>query len=96
MSIRPLEDRVLVKPEEPEEKTPSGIYLPDTAKDKPLTGQVVAVGPGKRSEDGQRTAPSVKEGQTVMYGKFAGTEIDVDGESHLLLRESELLATVEK
>jgi chaperonin GroES len=96
MAIKPLEDRVLVKPTEAEQKTESGIYLPDSAQEKPTHGKVVAAGPGKLNEDGDRVALSVKKGDKVIYGKYAGTEVDVDGEPHVILRESELLAIIEK
>ena len=77
MAIRPLEDRVLVKPIESESKTASGIYLPETAKEKPVRGEVIAVGPGKRLENGKRAEMSVRIGDTVVYGKYAGTEVEV-------------------
>ena len=96
MAIKPLEDRVLVKPEEAEQKTSAGIFLPESAQSKPTQGKVVAVGPGKLNDDGERTKPEVKKGDKVIYGKFAGNEIEVDGDTHVLLRESELLAVVEK
>jgi len=96
MAIKPLEDRVLVKPEEAEQKTSAGIYLPESAQSKPTQGKVVAVGPGKVNDDGERTKPEVKKGDKVIYGKFAGNEIEVDGDTHVLLRENELLAVVEK
>jgi chaperonin GroES len=95
MAIKPLEDRVLVKPIESESKTSSGIYLPDTAKEKPVKGQVVAVGPGKRLDNGQRAKMSVSPGATVVYGKYAGTEVEIKGVKHLILRESELLGVIE-
>ena len=82
---------MLVKPQEAEEKTASGIYLPEGAKEKPQNGTIVAAGPGKLNDDGTRTALSVKTGDTVLYGKYAGTEIDVDGDAHMIMRESELL-----
>lgn len=91
MAIRPLEDRVLVKPIEAESKTASGIYLPESAKEKPVRGEVVAVGPGKRLENGKRAEMSVRIGDTVVYGKYAGTEVEIKNNKHLILRESELL-----
>ena len=94
-TIKPLEDRVLVKPAEAETKTKSGIYLPEGAKEKPLQGKVVAVGEGKLADDGSRTPVTVKKGDTVVYGKYSGTEIEVSGEKLLLLRENELLAVLE-
>ena len=93
--ITPLDDRVLVKPQEAEEKTASGIYLPEGAKEKPQTGTIVAAGPGKLTDDGDRAALTVKKGDTVLYGKYAGTEIDVDGTNHMIMRESELLGVMQ-
>lgn len=93
--LRPLDDRILVKPDTAEDKTASGIYLPEGAKEKPMTGKVVAIGPGKLADDGSRTAPSIKKGDTIVYGKYAGTEVDVDGVEHMIIRESELLGVVE-
>ena len=90
--LQPLADRVLVKPIEKEEMTKSGIYLPDTAKEKPQEGEVIAVGPGKMSEDGKRVALDIKVGDTVIYAKYGGTEIKVDDEELIILRESDILA----
>jgi chaperonin GroES len=90
--LQPLADRVLVKPTEREEKTKSGIYLPDTAKEKPQEGEVLAVGPGKMSDDGKRIPLDVKVGDTVIYAKYGGTEIKVDDEELMILRESDILA----
>lgn len=90
--LQPLADRVLVKPMEKEQKTKSGIYLPDTAKEKPQEGQVVAVGPGKLSEDGKRIALDIKVGDTVIYAKYGGTEIKIDDEEMIILREADILA----
>ncbi|MEK6702680.1 MAG: co-chaperone GroES [Planctomycetota bacterium] len=95
MSVKPLEDRVLVKPIEAESKTASGLYLPETAKEKPVRGEVVAAGPGKRMENGKRAEMSVRKGDHVVYGKYAGTEVEIKGVKHLILRESELLGVVE-
>lgn len=94
MAIRPLEDRVLVKPIEAESKTASGIYLPESAKEKPVRGEVVAVGPGKRLDNGKRAEMSVRIGDTVVYGKYAGTEVEIKNNKHLILRESELLGVL--
>jgi len=94
-SIRPLDDRILVKPSEPEEKTKNGIYLPEGAKEKPMTGKVLAIGPGKLDDKGHRTPVTVKKGDTVLYGKYAGTEIELDGEKVMIIRESELLGVIE-
>ena len=95
MAVKPLEDRVLIKPIEPEKKTKSGIYLPETAKERPMQGKVVAVGPGKLLDNGERLKPSVKKGDTVVYGKYAGTEIEMKDTQHLIMRESELLGVIE-
>ena len=96
MTVKPLEDRVLIKPIEPESKTASGIYLPETAKEKPMQGKVVAVGPGKLLDSGERVKPSVKKGDMVVFGKYAGTEIEIKNVKHMILRESELLGLVEE
>jgi chaperonin GroES len=90
--LQPLADRVLVKPSEKEERTKSGIYLPDTAKEKPQEGEVLAVGPGKMSEDGKRVPLDLKVGDKVIYAKYGGTEIKVDDEDMIILRESDILA----
>lgn len=95
MSVRPLEDRILVKPLDPETKTASGIYLPETAKEKPMKGKVVAMGPGKMLDNGQRTKPGVKKGDTVVFGKYSGTEVEIKSVPHLIIRESELLGVIE-
>lgn len=95
ISIRPLDDRVLVRPEQPEERTAGGIVLPDTAKEKPARGEIVAVGVGKLLENGKRVPPSVKVGDRVLYGKYAGSEVKVGGVEHSILRESEILAIME-
>ena len=96
MSVRPLEDRVLIKPVEPETKTESGIYLPESVKEKPMQGKVVAVGPGKMLDNGERVKPSVKKGDTVLFGKYAGTEVEIKNVKHMILRESELLGLIER
>ncbi|MGI8773749.1 MAG: co-chaperone GroES [Actinomycetota bacterium] len=93
-SIRPLEDRILVRPEEGEETTISGIVIPDTAKEKPQEGTVLAVGPGKRSDTGDLVPVDVSEGDRVMYSKYGGTEIKVDGEELLILSARDVLAIV--
>lgn len=90
--LQPLADRVLVKPMEKEEKTKSGIYLPDTAKEKPQEGEVLAVGPGKISEDGKRIAMDLKVGDIVIYAKYGGTEIKINDDELMILRESDILA----
>lgn len=96
VNIRPLDDRLLVKPQEAEDRTKNGIYLPEGAKEKPMMGTVMATGPGKLSDKGERTALTVKKGDVVVYGKYSGSEIDLDGQKCLILRESELLGVVEK
>lgn len=96
MNIKPLEDRVVIKAIEPMEKTKGGIYLPDTAKEKPQEGEVMAVGPGKYSNSGQLIKPTVKKGDRVIYGKYSGTEITVDGIEYLIMRESDLYAIITK
>jgi chaperonin GroES len=90
--LQPLADRVLVKPTEKEEKTKSGIYLPDTAKEKPQEGEVIAVGPGKMTEDGKRVPLDIKVGDKVIYAKYGGTEIKVDDVDLIILREADILA----
>ncbi|MEJ8802266.1 co-chaperone GroES [Pontibacter sp. H249] len=94
ISIKPLADRVIVAPAAAEEKTKSGIIIPDTAKEKPQRGEVVAVGEGKVSEQGSLMKPQVKVGDQVLYGKYAGTEISVDGSDYLIMRESDILAVL--
>ncbi len=92
VKIEPLQDRVVVKPTEKDEVTRSGIIIPDTAKEKPQEGEIVAVGPGRMTEDGKRIALDIKKGDKVLYSKYAGTEIKLDGEEYLILRESDILA----
>ncbi|MCX7803846.1 MAG: co-chaperone GroES [Planctomycetota bacterium] len=94
LSLQPLDDRVVVQRMDAEEKTAGGIVLPDTAKEKPQKGKVIAVGPGKLSDDGKRTPPEVKVGDIVLFGKYSGTEVKVQGEECLILRESDILAKV--
>jgi chaperonin GroES len=94
--IRPLQDRVIVKRlEGKEERSTGGIIIPDTAKEKPQEGKVVAVGPGRREDDGKVTKPDVKAGDRVLFGKYAGSEVKLDGEEHLILREEDILGVVE-
>ena len=93
--LNPLDDRVIVKPQEAEIQTASGIYLPEGAKEKPQTGTILSAGPGKRDDDGKRVAMNVKQGDTVLYGKYSGTEIEIDGEKLMIMRESELLGVYE-
>jgi len=90
--LKPLADRVVVKPSVAEERTKGGIVLPDTAKDKPQEGEVVAIGPGRLLDDGKRVAPEVKVGDKVIYSKYSGTEIKIEGEEYLILREADILA----
>ena len=95
MKVRPLNDRIVVKRMAEEEKTSGGLYIPDSAKEKPSKGQVVAVGNGKLDDHGKRNAPEVKVGETVLFGKYAGTEVKFDGEEHLIMREEDLIAVIE-
>ena len=95
MKIRPLADRILVKREEPNETVRGGIIIPDTAKEKPQEGKVVAVGPGKVDENGKRVKLEVKKGDLILIGKYAGTEVKIDGEEHLIMREDDVLAVIE-
>lgn len=94
MKIKPLADRVVVKPVEEEEAQQGSIIIPDTAKEKPQQGKVVAVGPGKISDTGTKIAPEVKVGDVVLYGKYSGTEVTVEGEEYLIMRESDILAVI--
>ena len=96
MKLKPLEDRVVVKPQEAEEKTAGGIVLPDAAKEKPLMGKVVAVGEGKQLDNGKRAKMSVKKNDIVLFGKYGGSDVEVDGTEYKILRESEILGVVEK
>jgi chaperonin GroES len=95
MKIRPLQDRVIVKRVDEEEKTKGGIIIPDTAKEKPQEGKVVAVGKGKVDDDGKLRPLDVKAGDRILFGKYAGTEIKLDGEEHLILREDDILGVIE-
>ena len=94
MTVQPIADRVLVKPLETEERSKGGVIIPDTAKEKPQMGEVLAVGPGKIRDNGERQAPEVKKGDKVLYTSYAGTEVKVDDEKLLLMRESDILAVV--
>ncbi len=94
MNIKPLADRVVVKPLEVEEAKVGSIYIPDTAKEKPMQGEVVAVGPGKMNDNGQLIPMEVKVGQKVLYGKYSGTEVTIDGEDYLIMRESDIFAII--
>lgn len=94
MKFRPLHDRVLVKRVEQEEKTAGGIIIPDTAKEKPQEGQVVAVGPGARGDDGKLITPDVKVGDRILFGKWSGTEVKIDGEEMLIMKESDIMGVI--
>ncbi len=95
MKIRPLQDRVLVKRIQEEEKTKGGIIIPDTAKEKPQEGKVIAVGKGKVNDDGKLTPLDVKAGDRILFGKYSGTEVKIDGEEHLIMREEDILGILE-
>lgn len=95
MSIRPLHDRILVKRLEEEEKTAGGLYIPDTAKEKPIQGKVIAVGAGKRDKEGKAIPVGVKAGEKVLFSKYSGTEVKIEGEEHLIMREDDILAVIE-
>ncbi len=94
MKVKPLQDRVVIKRLEEEEKTKGGIIIPDAAKEKPQEGRVVAVGSGKMTEKGQRVTPEVKVGDKILFGKYSGTDINIDGQEHLILREEDILAII--
>jgi chaperonin GroES len=94
--LKPLSDRVVLKPVQAEEKTKGGIVLPDTAKDKPQEGEIVAVGPGRILDNGTKLTPEVKAGDRVIYSKYSGTEVKIDGEEYLIVRESDILAVKTK
>ena len=96
MKLRPLDDRVVIKQLDAEEKTSGGIILPDTAKEKPQIGKVVAIGPGKVLDDGKRSKMSVKKNDEVIYAKYSGNDVEIDGESYVVMRESDILGVVEK
>jgi chaperonin GroES len=95
MGIRPLQDRIIVKRLDEEEKTSGGIIIPDTAKEKPQEGKVIAVGKGKVGEDGKTTPLDVKKGNKVLFSKYAGTEVNIEGEEHLIIREDDVLGVIE-
>ena len=94
MKLKPLADRVVIKPSPAEEKSRGGIILPDTAKEKPVVGEVVAIGPGKVTDDGKTVKPEVKVGDKVLYGKYSGTEVTIEGEEFLIMREADIFAIV--
>jgi chaperonin GroES len=92
--IQPLADRIVVKPLEETEQMRGGLYIPDTAKEKPQQGEVIAVGPGKITDEGKRVSPELKEGDRILYGKYSGTEVTLENEQYLILRESDVLAVI--
>ncbi len=94
MNVKPLEDRIILKPMEAEQKTAGGIIIPDNAKEKPQKGEVIAVGPGKTTDKGQKIEVSLKKGDKVLYGKYSGTEVPIDGQDYLIVRESDILAII--
>ena len=94
MKLRPLQDRILVKRGKEEDKTKGGIIIPDTAKEKPIEGKVIAAGKGKLSEEGKRIALEVKKGDRILFGKFSGTEIKIEGEEYLIMRENDVLGVI--
>ena len=96
MKIRPLQDRIIVKRIEEEEKTKGGIIIPDSAKEKPMEGEVIAVGSGKVLDNGTKQQPEVKAGDRVLFGKYSGTEVKIDGVEHLIMREDDILGVLEK
>jgi chaperonin GroES len=95
MKVRPLHDQVIVQRLEEEERTKGGIIIPDTAKEKPIEGKVIAVGTGKNKKDGTKIPPEVKKGNRVLYAKYAGTEVKIDGEEYLIMKEEDILAIIE-
>ena len=95
MKIKPLHDRVVVRRIDEEERTPGGVIIPDTAKEKPMQGEVLAVGPGARDEAGKRIAPDVAVGDKVLFGKWSGTEVKIDGEELLIMKESDIMGIIE-
>ncbi|NPB08710.1 MAG: co-chaperone GroES [Thermodesulfobacteria bacterium] len=95
MKVKPLHDRILVQRMEEEERTKSGIIIPDTAKEKPIMGKVIAVGDGRILENGQKMPLTVKEGDRILFGKYAGTEVNIEGEEYLIMREDDVLAIIE-
>jgi chaperonin GroES len=95
MQIKPLHDRVLVEPLEAEEKTSGGIIIPDTAKEKPMEGKIVAVGKGSRNDEGKVAPLDVKKGDRILYGKWSGTEVKVDGDDYLIMKESDIMGVIE-
>lgn len=95
MKVRPVQDRLLVKRVEEEQKTKGGIIVPDSAKEKPMEGKVVAAGPGRRNDEGKTIPMAVQKGDRILFGKYAGTEIEIEGKQHLIIREDDVLAVME-
>lgn len=95
MNLTPLHDRIIVKPSEPQETTKGGIIIPDTAQEKPMQGEIIAVGKGRITDEGKEIALQVQPGQKVLYGKYSGTEVNVDGEEYLIMRESDIFAIID-
>ncbi len=96
MKVRPLNDRIIVQRLKEEEKTAGGIIIPDNAKEKPVEGKIISVGPGKRNDSGERVALQVEEGDTVLFSKYGGTDVIIDGEDYLIMREDDVLGVIEK
>ncbi len=94
MNLKPLGDRVIVKPRAPEEKTKGGIILPDTAQEKPMEGEIVAVGPGRVTDEGKKINMELKKGDKILYGKYSGTEVKIDDQEYLIMRESDVYAVI--
>lgn len=94
MKLKPLADRVVVKPIDEQEQKRGGIIIPDTAKDKPMQGEIIAVGPGRVTDDGRKLPPVVKKGDRILFGKYSGTEVEIDDQKLLVMRESDILATL--
>lgn len=95
MKLRPLQDRILVQRVEEEEKTKGGIIIPDTAKEKPAEGKIISVGKGKLDENGKRIAPEVKKGDRILFGKYSGTEVKIEGQEYLIMREEDVLGIID-
>jgi chaperonin GroES len=95
MKLRPLQDRILVQRIEEEKTTKGGIIIPDTAKEKPAEGKVIAVGPGKTAENGKRVTPDIKKGDRILFGKYSGTEVKIEGDEYLIMREDDVLGIIE-
>ena len=96
MNIKPLADRVVIKALQEQEVKKGGIIIPDTAKEKPMEGEIIEIGPGRTTEDGKKVALEVKKGDRVLYGKYSGTEVTVNGEEYLIMRESDIFAVIQK